>query len=177
MNYPRTMAPQQADRRAVADYLTQLGLLWGVEGLAERSQVVFSQRMTRNFGRCSVADGRLVVAARLRDAPAETLREVIAHEAAHLVVGLRHGDGVRPHGPAWAHLMRQAGLPPRRTVPPLADDPPARDVQRQAAFEHRCPVCHARRLARRPVPRWRCAACVAAGDSGVMMITRRDAGS
>ncbi len=39
-------------------------------------------------------------------------------------------------------------------------------------WEHQCPVCRLRRLARRPVPQWRCAACREAGLEGELVVTR-----
>jgi ribosomal protein L37AE/L43A len=40
-------------------------------------------------------------------------------------------------------------------------------------YEHRCPVCQTSRSARRPVGRWRCAACAEAGLDGRMVIIKR----
>ena len=40
-------------------------------------------------------------------------REIVCHEAAHVVVWDRHGRVALPHGPEWAELMRTAGLEPR----------------------------------------------------------------
>jgi hypothetical protein len=43
-------------------------------------------------------------------------------------------------------------------------------------FVHRCPVCGLTRSARRPNPRWRCVACIAAGLEGRLLVTTRPGG-
>ena len=37
------------------------------------------------------------------------LRRTVPHEAAHYVVYLRHGRGVRPHGPEWERIVVELG--------------------------------------------------------------------
>src|SRR5436190_12873449 len=46
---------------------------------------------------------------------ARALREIISHEAAHVVVWDRSGRAARPHGLEWSALMRAAGFRPRAT--------------------------------------------------------------
>jgi SprT protein len=101
--------------------------------------------------------------------------EALCHELAHVVVHKMHRGRRRPHGPEWAELVTAAGFPPRMRVPLPSDTPTGAAFRRRAAsrllYLHVCPVCHARRLARRRVTRWRCAACVAAGLEGRLKIS------
>ncbi len=109
------------------------------------------------------------------DLSTELRDEIVCHEAAHLVVFERHGRGGRPHGREWQELMRRVGLAPRVRIQ-LAPDDAARSVRAaspRVQFEHRCPVCQMSRLARRPMSRWRCRACVRAGRSGRLEVLRR----
>ena len=100
-------------------------------------------------------------------APVEVLREVLSHEIAHIAVRDLHGVGRRPHGPEWMALVRAAGFEPQKRIAWSSGSrtPNASAIQRPN-YLHRCPVCQLRRIARRPVRHWRCAACVTAGLSG-----------
>ena len=49
---------------------------------------------------------------------------------------------------------------------------PGRVRQARAMWENHCPVCQLRRLARRPVPQWRCTDCRETGLEGELVITR-----
>jgi ribosomal protein L37AE/L43A len=91
---------------------------------------------------------------------------------AHAMVYERHGSGVRPHGPEWRALMRAAGFEPRVRVPD--DELKGLAFERgraRARWQHRCPVCHATRVARTSAPRWKCVACVADGLEGRLIVT------
>jgi SprT protein len=100
--------------------------------------------------------------------------EIISHEIAHLVVFERHGRGRRPHGVEWKDLMRNIGLTPRVRVhlapkeTALAGIPALARVR----YEHRCPVCHAVRFARRRMSQWRCRECVTYGLPGQLEVSR-----
>jgi predicted SprT family Zn-dependent metalloprotease len=108
----------------------------------------------------------------LAAAPVEVLLEVVCHEAAHLAARELHGSRCRPHGPEWVTLVRAAGFEPRPQIPWVTPSPaPHRTTARRRRYNHRCPVCQFQRTASRPVWRWRCAACVAAGLSGRLEIT------
>ena len=48
---------------------------------------------------------------------AALLREVLAHEAAHLAADMLHGSRIRPHGREWRETFRAIGFTPRVTVP------------------------------------------------------------
>jgi predicted SprT family Zn-dependent metalloprotease len=151
--------------------VAELGALWGVPHLADRVTITFSRRLTSSLGHCMPREGRLTIADRLRDGPADLLAEVVAHEAAHAAAFLLHGPRRRPHGPEWKALMVRAGFPPRRLldVPDTLRPPPRR---RRYVWEHYCPVCAAHRTAGRPVHQWRCVRCHESGRSGRLRITR-----
>jgi predicted SprT family Zn-dependent metalloprotease len=153
-------------------WLRRWAQLWGLPGLEEAVTVVFSARLSRSVARCDPTRGRIVLASGLRDAPARALRTVLCHEAAHVAAFHLHGNLPRAHGPEWAALVRAAGSRP--TVRVLSPWPAAHNQANSATtfrFEHRCPVCHNVRWAKRRVRAWRCADCVAAGLSGEMVVS------
>lgn len=166
------MAVQESPAPAftIAGLLEQLNRAWSVDDLDTVVDIRFSQRLTHNFGHCIPAQGRITIARRLLDFP-DVLAEVAVHEVAHFESWRRHGARARHHGPEWAGLMRDAGFEPRRSLPPLPGDPPNREP---GYYLHRCPVCSAQRVGRRPVQRWRCVACYRAGRDGLLHITRID---
>jgi SprT protein len=148
--------------------------LWGLPGLEEGIRVSFSPHMQRSLGRCAPERGRISLHPALRTAPPERLAAVLCHEAAHVAAFVLYGRSVRPHGPEWAGLVSQVGFTPATREPALeARRKALPEEPSRLEYEHRCPVCQAVRLAKRPVPRWRCAECVAAGLNGEMTITRR----
>jgi len=150
-----------------------LGGAWNSAGALEELNVQLSHRLTRALG-CSYPSRALIrIAARVVDGPRALLEEVLAHEAAHVVVFKLHGRSTRPHGPEWAELMRQAGFKPRRTMPAgeLGWQQPLRRRKR-VSWRHTCPVCHSMRMAGRPVREWACAACREAGLTGELIIER-----
>ena len=154
------------------------GAVWGLPELAERVTVAVSSRMRSSLGRCYTTRLEVRIASFVVAGPAALLREVLCHELAHAAVQMRHGPRVRPHGREWRAFMLAAGMPPRARLPRdvLADLPaPAR--RRRPQWEHRCPRCGASRDASRPVRRWCCARCVAAGHSGRLVITKRVVGA
>ena len=128
--------------------------------------------MQRSLGRCVPRTGAVRLNARVLGDNSELLEEVLCHELAHIATFQLHGPKVRPHGSEWAALIRAAGFEPRvRTR--LSRDIEVTAITDQAFYEHRCPVCHTTRLARRPVRAWRCAECFAAGLEGKLVIERR----
>lgn len=185
--------PAAVDLRAL---VSAWAAAWGDAGLADAVAVSFSPRLRRSLGRCRPAAGRITLRADLRDGPEARLAEVLCHEAAHVAVHRRHGRAARPHGPEWRALVEAAGYEPRRLgadpppdraragspAGPAAAEPagsrptpPAAARRNPAAryrYEHRCPVCHTARWARRPVRAWRCAECLDAGLAGELLITR-----
>lgn len=152
----------------------ELGEVWGIPDLARQVSISFYPKPSRRLGLARPARGEVRLDPSLRSAPPSRRREVLAHELAHVVVFLRHGPGRRPHGPEWRALLREAGFVPSRT---LAGDGPSAPLAPRPArrFRHTCPVCHAHRRAGRPMSRWRCAACVANGLEGSLVIERESA--
>ena len=146
------------------------GRLWGLSDLADSVTVEFSRRLRTSLGRCRPASGLVRLAERLQDGDAGLLEEVLCHELAHVAAFRLHGPRIRPHGPEWKALVSDAGFSPRtRLVGEAYGVPP---VPPRFLYEHRCPVCQARRVARRTVRAWRCAECLVAGLSGELTITR-----
>lgn len=107
-------------------------------------------------------------------------REILTHEAAHAAAAANPAArGQRPHGPEWRRLMALAGYPHARgtrsrdCLPSPSASKAGRPKPAAARYLHTCTVCDFHRTARRPVRAWRCAACVAAGLSGELQITRK----
>ena len=145
---------------------------WGLPGLLDSVTVEFSTRMRVSLGLCRPVQGRIRLAAGLRNGNAHLLEEVLCHELAHVAVHRLYGRRAKPHGPEWKSLLVKAGYEPRVRV--LEDDPrlPAAFPKPRPRWEHRCPVCHTRHVAGRPVRQWRCAKCRAAGLSGTLVIRK-----
>lgn len=149
---------------------------WHVPGLVESLSIRFSARLRATLGRSEPKTGRVLLHTLLREAPKSMLREVLCHEAAHVAAYRLYGKRIQPHGAEWKALVRLAGYSP--TVRhSLGSASRARRSRERFTTVHTCPVCQTRRFARRPVPRWRCAECVAAGLDGHLEITRTVASS
>jgi predicted SprT family Zn-dependent metalloprotease len=152
--------------------------LWGCTGLEQRIGLQVSSRLRTTLGRCAPRRREVRIASFLLDAPDALLDEVLCHESAHVAVYELHGPGPRPHGAEWRTLMRAAGFEARVSL--ALDDLhglPESVRRARAMWEHRCPVCHARSLAGRPVRQWRCAQCRESGLDGRLIITRMPAPS
>ena len=150
--------------------------LWGVPRLSESLTIEWSSRLQRSLGR-AIPDRCLIrLSPILLTDRRDMMLEVVCHEVAHVVVPVLHGGPCRPHGREWAQLVHAAGFPSRSRAPITAS---SRTRTRQTVakypgsrlYIHLCPICHIRRVARRPVPRWRCAACVDAGLEGRLTVT------
>lgn len=151
--------------------IAELCRRWDAHDTPASTTLVVASRLRRTLGRADVHTGRIAIAPRVLE-DATLLREVIAHELAHVVAFRRVGASERAHGPTWAALMRAAGLDARVRIPcALPERPTAR--ARTSVFVHRCPVCHATRRAKRTMPAWRCIDCSAAGLPGELEVTRR----
>lgn len=147
------------------------GGLWDCHGLEHRVTVSVSTRLRTSLGRCLPERGEVRIAEAVAEGPAPLLEEVLCHELAHVAVFERYGRAVRPHGEEWAALVRQVGFEPRTRLPvSLLNQAGVKLRGPSLTYEHRCPVCGARRLARRPVRRWRCARCVDDGLGGRLEI-------
>jgi ribosomal protein L37AE/L43A len=70
--------------------------------------------------------------------------------------------------------MRSLGLTPRMRIllAPAEAALSARSGPARIRYEHRCPVCHAVRFARRRMSQWRCRECVTVGLPGLLEVAR-----
>jgi len=159
--------------RGLEIWVAEWASTWGVPHLTREVTLRASSRMTRSLGSYRASRTEITLAAWLLEGPADLLREVLCHEAAHAAVHLTHGEGVRPHGAEWRALMGQAEMPARVRIP--ASELPAfrqAELAKARTWEHRCPICQATRIARTRVTRWRCRSCREAGRSGKLAIER-----
>jgi ribosomal protein L37AE/L43A len=70
--------------------------------------------------------------------------------------------------------MRKAGFEPRTRLRWDGAQPKKRRKRRRRyLYLHLCPVCQAKRTARRMVHQWRCVACAEAGLGGELEVWRR----
>lgn len=151
------------------------GVLWDVPGLESLVTVVPNGRLRTTLARYIVKARTIELGPgffRLRGHRSA----VICHEAAHAAILFRFGHVEEPHGPIWASLVAAAGYPAkstwavqRRRV--ATGRPDVRKSRKPRVYEHRCEVCHFRRLAGRPVRVWRCPECSAAGLPGLLTVT------
>lgn len=158
---------------AASERLTEWSILWTLPDLPESIRIEVSQRMRRALGRCDPRRGIIRLNPEVAGGSQDVLLETLCHEAAHIAAYRIHGRGIRPHGPEWAELMKLAGYAPHATL--RGDQVPEAVRQRAQPthlYRHRCRVCHATRLARRSVRRWRCRRCVESGLSGELDVAR-----
>ena len=141
--------------------------LWDNANLAPKIQVKFSNRITRSLGRTQPAAKIIRLNPLLQTRLRHLLEEVLCHELAHIAAHHLHGDAIRPHGLEWQTLMRVASYEPRVRIEADLGPPPAHQSR---CYTHRCPVCHAVRVAKKRMVHWRCAECVANGLEGIMEI-------
>ncbi|MEP6494797.1 MAG: SprT-like domain-containing protein [bacterium] len=146
---------------------------WGLSGLEGGISLSFSSRLRRSLGRCVPSQGRIVVSASLLSGPLGPLADVLCHETAHVAAFLLTGSVERPHGLVWRQLVLAAGFEPRVRHPAAGFRRSLTWRSGRLPYEHRCPVCQSVRFARRPVPRWRCAECTAAGLLGELVVSMR----
>ncbi len=173
---PAPTSPPPQTRRAIDKQLARLSTCWGCPALAGCVRVEFTGRLRAALARCNPRRGVIRLSAKLlapRNRP--LLFDALTHEAAHLAVHRLYGPKAKPHGIEWRQLMLAVGLEPRLRLRLI--DPPTRDQPtrvRRFQYEYRCPVCQSVCRSRRRDSRIRCRACVEAGLSGVMTITRRN---
>jgi len=140
--------------------------LWGCSDLASSVAIQFSGRLKSSLGRTRVDLHKVSLNPLLSSANEQLLDEVLCHELAHIAIYERFGASVKPHGPEWTALVRQAGFEPRlRHSITKAELPTA-----TRKFEHLCPVCQTVRYAKRSMTQWRCESCVDAGLEGKLLI-------
>ena len=149
------------------------GRVWGVPDLATQVRLELSHRMRTSLGGFYARERLIRIADTLLEAPPHLLHEVLCHEAAHAAVEVLHGPRARSHGREWKELMRRVGLEPRVHVPGAELGGASQKAARKRwVWRHRCPHCHAERLAGRPVRQWRCRPCLEAGGDGKLTVTR-----
>jgi len=140
--------------------------LWGRPGLASSVIIQFSGRLRSSLGRTRVDVRRVRLNPLLASANEQLLDEVLCHELAHIAVYENYGAHVKPHGPEWTALVRQAGFEPRLRISIAVEKPPTTTRR----FEHLCPICQTVRYAKRSMSQWRCKSCIDAGLEGRLLI-------
>jgi len=152
--------------------------IWQVPDLTRGLEIRVSSRLRRSLGRCDPRQGIVRLNPALLEVSPNWLIETLCHEVAHVAAFRLHGPKIRPHGREWAALMTAAGFKAQARV--LERSTPEAIRQRsqpRRLYLHRCRVCQARRVARRPVRRWLCRRCVEAGLPGRLDIVSIPAGS
>jgi len=155
------------DHQGFSYLLKELLKGWANEEVANDVHIEFSNRITRSLGRTQPSAKIIRLNPLLRTSLSHLLKEVLCHELAHIAAYHMYGEFIRPHGPEWQALVRSAGFEPRVRIEADMDWPSPPPVK---CYTHRCPACHAVRVAKRPMPRWRCSKCVANGLTGFLEI-------
>lgn len=148
--------------------IADLTLLWQCPAPMQPITVRFSPRLLSSLGRANCLNGRISLAPYLKRRPA-LLEHVFCHELAHLVAFRLVGRSEPAHGPTWRRLMRLAGYAPSSRLA-FCSNRASQPAITSFRYRHRCPICDFSRIARRPMPAWRCADCVAAGLDGRLQI-------
>lgn len=148
-----------------------LARLWSVPSLPDRVSIRLNRRLTTTLARYKRDTRTIEVGVRFL-ALRSRRSEVLAHELAHAAVHIRHGHGASAHGKEWQALVKAAGVAARARMTTARSAAAQPKADRSARYEHRCPVCHMVRIAKRPVTGWRCRACAEAGLDGALDITR-----
>jgi predicted SprT family Zn-dependent metalloprotease len=177
MSHKTEKTEESAGTHSVVPLRRHLSLwarLWNLPGLESRTEIIFSPRLRRAMGNCDVSKRIIRLNPGLKTEARQKLLETLCHEAAHIAVHERFGKGRRPHGVEWQRFVLEAGFIPKIAVRPDGESRTySLRTEERVMYEHCCPVCHTSRSARRPVRRWRCAACAEAGLDGHMVITKR----
>jgi predicted SprT family Zn-dependent metalloprotease len=143
--------------------LNSLATVWAHPRVSSL-RVIVNKRLRTTLARWIPPEDVIQVSPAAAERGQNVLRQIVAHEAAHVVVWDRYGRRVRPHGPEWVELMRSAGTEPRAALMRCGER-----YHRNAPnfrFRHFCPVCHFERIAKRRVASWRCPECHAIGLPG-----------
>jgi predicted SprT family Zn-dependent metalloprotease len=148
-------------------YLRSLANLWRHPPVGEL-RVHVNNRFTAIVGRCVASQDLIEISPAVASRSVKVQREILCHEAAHLVVWALHGRSARPHGREWSALVEQAGFDARATLVRCGE--PRRRAVHAVRFRHVCPVCHFSKRAKRRMPVWRCPECRALGLAGTLLI-------
>jgi predicted SprT family Zn-dependent metalloprotease len=161
---------RRAQSGRLAQLTQKLGALWGVRlaGLT----VVRNPRLRTTRARYLPLERRLEVSKAAARAPHP--ERVLIHELAHAAAVELYGRKVRPHGKEWKALIQTAQRAGFKTATPRPLRP-RRPTKRPTTsrFDHVCPVCQYRRIAKRRMTTWRCPDCRAAGLPGHLAIEKR----
>jgi predicted SprT family Zn-dependent metalloprotease len=132
--------------------------------------IAFNPNLRSTLARWIPPSHVLEISAKVKSRGARVVREIVSHEAAHVVVWDRLGRAARPHGPEWAELMRAVGFEPRATLMRCGYHRGA--IGNAVRVRHFCLVCHFSRLGKRLMGRWRCPECRAIGLEGKLKTER-----
>jgi predicted SprT family Zn-dependent metalloprotease len=111
----------RADNRLGCQYLVSLARTWDQRRIA-RLQIVINPRLKSTLARWVPPEDVLEVSLAAQTRGKRLFREILCHEAAHVVVWHESGPSARPHGPEWAALMRAAGFNARATLSRCAEN-------------------------------------------------------
>ena len=159
--------------------IVELARTWKVPREALAVRFVVNSRLRRAVARY-LRDARVIELGPRFFEESPRHEEILCHELAHVAVDFVHGTRAKAHGPEWRRFVEAAGYRPAAQVafdpraPRVASGKDAKSPRSSPGpvYVHRCPICQMVRRAKRPVPQWRCAACVAAGLPGILQITR-----
>ena len=145
---------------------------WNSPNLDEHIICEWSSRLRRSLGRAYPTRSLVRLSLVLKEPQFQSLfEEVLCHEVAHIVTFQVHGRGAQSHGTEWKELVRVVGFDPRTSHKLDALPPP--NGRKAICYEHVCPVCQSKRLAKRPQSKWRCVACQNSGLNGLLTIHSR----
>ena len=124
--------------------------MWGVLDRLANVEVIWNRRLRTTAGRAHLRELTIQLNPRLLARVPYRIDEVLAHEAAHLAVGLVHGTTVPHHGPEWSAWMVEVGHDPNAKH----DFPVEGLLVSRSYFLHVCTGCGERRITSRSrVPR------------------------
>ena len=171
---------QNIELEKYRELLTRWTREWGIPELADSIECQWSSRFRTTLGRAYVERNFIRLHRRLQDPSEEPLlREVLCHEAAHIAAFHLFGAAAAGHSQQWRKLVETAGFEPRlfhREEATQAEEDVSRTTARRrdtVCYEHVCPVCQSKRIAKRAQPRWRCVPCQDAGLAGELVILSR----
>src|SRR5262245_6951158 len=96
-------------------YLRSLARRWQYPALLG-VEIRINPRLKSTVGRWNVRENLIELNPKCSARRPTKQREIVCHEAAHIVVRHRYGSAVRPHGPEWCKLVRLAGFSTRATL-------------------------------------------------------------
>jgi predicted SprT family Zn-dependent metalloprotease len=148
--------------------LVALAIAWKSPRVA-KLDIRFNPSLRSTLARWVPPSNALEIGTAAKSRGPRVFREIISHEAAHVVVWERSGRAARPHGPEWASLMQVAGFEARATLIRCGY---RRSVVNSARVRHFCTICHFSKLSRQRMPRWHCPECRAIGLEGKLETER-----